>query len=455
MLNLNLLQIQQTPPIQKGDSHFQQIQQTSPIQNRESDSLLRRMMTCGSKICSSFFCSRNLIKIKDINGDRYEGKFFQGQPHGKGIKTFANGDRYEGEFFQGRNHGQGTCIDSKGEYYKGEFFQGQAHGKGIEIYTNGDRYEGEFFQDQPHGKGIFTFAQGLREEGNYFMNRKYGKGRYIFQDGGASSELEHQNDYPISNISHLSDSLFLQLLTQKFESFAPSMYCLGIMSDYLIKKGYEEVGNALKGGQQIRLVCIDPDTVRMEAVKIHQRMQSLNQPVLLALLCTDHAMGLQMRQIVSGFVDFEIYNSGEGLYKNHKQHPRIPSKFQTVWKKRIPLANLTPDQLESFLGAFANVDAAYHAIRNLPGAQDVACHGKSVIWKSAQKGNNCSLMWIFAYLKNNMEPQKYAGMRKQLFIDCIDASERAAVPNQAIIKILKEKSSKRLVKGKKRKLANV
>jgi len=32
------------------------------------------------------------------NGNRYEGDFKAGKPHGKGIYTWANGEVYEGEW---------------------------------------------------------------------------------------------------------------------------------------------------------------------------------------------------------------------------------------------------------------------------------------------------------------------------------------------------------------------
>jgi len=39
------------------------------------------------------------------NGNKYEGEFYNGKPHGKGIYTWANGEVYEGEWMVGLKEG--------------------------------------------------------------------------------------------------------------------------------------------------------------------------------------------------------------------------------------------------------------------------------------------------------------------------------------------------------------
>jgi hypothetical protein len=207
---------------------------------------------------------------------------------------------------------------------------------------------------------------------------------------------------------------------------------LGIMADYLMKKGYKEAGNALARAGQIRIAYTNSETTRIEAAKIHQTLQALNQPILLSLNCVNHVMGLQMVQTIKGFVDFEVYNTGSGIRQYHQQHPHKLAKFQTAWKKRVPLKHLTQDRFKKIFRKSADVNAVYRIISALPEAQDIPTGEKPVIWQSAQKGNNCTLMWIFAYLKNNMPPKEYATMRKQLFTDCIAAGEKARVPNELL-----------------------
>ena len=58
-------------------------------------------------------------------------------------------------------------IKNDGTRYEGEYFKGMPHGKGIYFLENGDRYEGEFRRGSPVGKGVYVTEEGERIESGF------------------------------------------------------------------------------------------------------------------------------------------------------------------------------------------------------------------------------------------------------------------------------------------------
>ena len=117
------------------------------------------------------------------NGDRYEGEWRNGNPHGRGTYTWANGERYEGEFREGKRIGQGTYTWATGDRYEGEFREGKRTGQATYTWTDGNRYEGEFHDGNQHGRGTLTFGDDWRYEGEWRYGKKHGRGTYTWADG--------------------------------------------------------------------------------------------------------------------------------------------------------------------------------------------------------------------------------------------------------------------------------
>ncbi len=117
------------------------------------------------------------------SGDRYEGQFQNGQPHGRGVYNFANGAVYEGHFKDGNIHGEGTLTFADGTVYTGQFQDGKMNGEGVYIYANGGRYEGEIKDSKRHGQGTMIYSNGGRYDGDWRDNETHGQGVYTSPNG--------------------------------------------------------------------------------------------------------------------------------------------------------------------------------------------------------------------------------------------------------------------------------
>lgn len=380
------------------------------------------------------------------DGDMYEGDFLDDIPNGHGVFTNVDGSREEGEFRKGLLHGKGLRICADGTRKAGEFRYGKLHGQGIITSAEWKTVEGEFRKNNLNGRAICTWPNGDTLEGEFRNNDAHGEATYTCQ--GLTFTSEFRNGDAIVDASHISDTIFLGMLTQKSEVFAEGVYNLGIMADYILKKGYAAQGNDLKEAKKI---CFANDlslrAVAALSEKIHATLQTPGNSKLLYLKSSDHGLGLQLIQKVEGFIDFEIYNSGNGL-EHHRQHPKKENKFQTVWKKRVPLEAVTLDVLYPFLRVFANVDDIYNSISNISGATDI--HDDPIVWQSEQKQNNCALMWIFTYLRNNMSAEEYTDMRLQLFQDCLLAVRNSDESNQQIYRKMLVHLNNKVTKLKKK-----
>ncbi len=414
------------------------------------------------------------------NGDRYEGTFKNGLFHGKGIMKFTDGRRYEGNFENGRFHGKGVFKSVNGNSYEGNFENGQAHGKGMLKYADGSRYNGNFEKGLPHGNGIFNYANGDRYVGDLEKGLRHGKGIHktvhgdcydgTFEKGLVHGQMKFTNKYGksmegiwqeskfIGGLSHLSDPLFLGLLLDKKgeNSSSPATYPLSILSDFLLRNNYTDLGNALVSAHAT--ISGNEQQASSNAQIILQNLKR-SQPQLLYFDCLAHSMGLKIIPTSTHMI-FEVYNSGDGLatrssdgeiFARHKKDPSNYRKWQTKWARKVSASSVTPEILEKLLlGKFANVDEAYAWIEKIPG-ENIEQDPQSAVWQTEQTAGNCSIEWIFAYLRNNMSKVDYDWMRIQLFQKCLENIKDKSGPEiEAYRTELNRKIKKRMERSPRR-----
>ncbi|NRA49070.1 MAG: caspase family protein, partial [Phaeodactylibacter sp.] len=117
------------------------------------------------------------------SGARYEGRFRDGKPQGKGTLFFSDGREYAGDWKNGFKEGRGILTYPNGDKYTGDFRDNKFHGRGIMAYANANRYEGQWVNGQQAGKGTYHFANGDRYEGGFMSGHFNGLGAMYYSDG--------------------------------------------------------------------------------------------------------------------------------------------------------------------------------------------------------------------------------------------------------------------------------
>ncbi|MBR9921882.1 MAG: peptidase C14 caspase catalytic subunit p20 [Bacteroidetes bacterium] len=88
--------------------------------NRQGGDFEEPMFTASSsgsgtdRDCNTVFCANGSGFYTYLDGSRYEGEFYKGEPDGKGIVYYANGDRYEGGWKHHGPHGEGMMYYANG-----------------------------------------------------------------------------------------------------------------------------------------------------------------------------------------------------------------------------------------------------------------------------------------------------------------------------------------------------
>ncbi len=417
------------------------------------------------------FYQRNRVpEIKKLtypNGSSYEGQLVNGLKHGIGKCTYPSGAFYEGEWAKDLNHGKGTYIQVDGLSYKGDWAKDMRHGKGILIYPDGSSYEGDWVEDAMHGKGIFRYPDGSSYEGDWVQGARHGRGIFRYPDGssyegdwvqgarhgrgtftysnqstyegGWANDVKHGkgtltypngllckgewvNDQIITNIQNLSDDLFFDLLCGSRENLPPNGYCLGIIQDYLQKKGLVEMADSLK--KALECAFLNEAEAEKESHIIYDELNKKNRSRLICYGYKDHEMGLKLIPgVFPEFIVCKLFNTGIGLDLFHEVHPSDPNKFKLQLEVKVPIDSLNPEIIKKLILSVSNsntIHETYDHVLNLPGREILP--SDSSPWKKRQKGNDCTLRWIEdAYLDAEMPQEQAEQTRQHLKQACIEA----------------------------------
>jgi len=156
------------------------------------------------------------------DGACYEGDYWDGKPHGTGVRQFASGAVYDGEWRVGVMEGKGSYKYHDGSEFQGSFAQDMRHGFGSWSCPRGDRFAGSWVHDvasrgkglkihartgsiycgdivdgEMHGYGIESFSEsGEVYEGWFVRGKRHGKGCLVngYDTGGRNSRFEGEFD---------------------------------------------------------------------------------------------------------------------------------------------------------------------------------------------------------------------------------------------------------------------
>ena len=140
-------------------------------------------LSAQTKRCLRGDCRTEHSVLLYPNGDRYEGEFRDGQPHGRGILYYSNGNKHLGQFVNARREGPGKLVLRSGAEYVGNFRTDQRSGEGRMRFSNGNEYDGEWRNDRQEGKGTLAFTNGNRYRGQFVAGRMEGEGTMDYADG--------------------------------------------------------------------------------------------------------------------------------------------------------------------------------------------------------------------------------------------------------------------------------
>lgn len=296
--------------------------------------------------------------------------------------------------------------------------EGAIQGPAIYINTKGERYEGHYVDSLIQGPGKAFLEEGIEYEGDFLDGEASGEGKYIYKHGDCIRGIFEKGKLrEIDLPKELGSKCFIGLLLGRFESGMYVEYPLNVLSQFLLRNGNVKPGEALRSALEI---YFEKDA-GVASKRILLKVQAGESQVLL-YFSEGHALGLQLVPKDDGYVDFEIYNSGLGLNQYHEANPDL-NKYQTRLVVRIPLEALNEEWMESAIRSNTQtIEDAYERILNFPGAEKQKAERE--VWQTQQKGFNCSLEWIFAYLKNTLSPSEYNAMRLELFRSCFQENIR-------------------------------
>ena len=157
------------------------------------------------------------------NGDKYIGKWGNGNSNGQGILKWKfvgkylgegivisiDGSEFETEWIaeklpeqkltpvkpdwdSEKDKKDTTIIYANGDKYIGQWKDGKIYGRGSLIYPNGDMYKGEWKNGKKHGIGVTISKDGKKiEEGAYKDGKKEGLWVIFYENGQKQIELTY------------------------------------------------------------------------------------------------------------------------------------------------------------------------------------------------------------------------------------------------------------------------
>ncbi|XP_005373242.1 PREDICTED: alsin isoform X2 [Chinchilla lanigera] len=129
------------------------------------------------------------IPNKAVNKeDHYVGHWKEGKMCGQGVYSYASGEVFEGCFQDNMRHGHGLLrsgklTSSSPSMFIGQWTADKKAGYGVfDDITRGEKYMGMWQDDVCHGNGVVVTQFGLYYEGNFHLNKMMGNGLLLSED---------------------------------------------------------------------------------------------------------------------------------------------------------------------------------------------------------------------------------------------------------------------------------
>ncbi|MDP1609066.1 MAG: hypothetical protein Q8L98_07120 [Chlamydiales bacterium] len=235
------------------------------------------------------------------------------------------------------------------------------------------------------------------------------------------------NDFQVdSNISNIGEPSFISLLFNLPIGIGEAGHNLGIMIDFLENHGYAKYTAELKHLHH----RIKEPSIKSQANTIYDGLMNENKPQLLFFLLQRHIAAIRL--VPKGdFIFCQLFNSGNGL--NYHINNQDPSHLKyRMLQVTTSSKELTLDWIKQILSLNPSVDRGYEMIFSLQTPETSQQEEIPVIWKSEQKGGNCSLKWMFHYLKYMMSERDYKEMCKKLYRISFEEANKHLISQEII-----------------------
>lgn len=154
------------------------------------------------------FLAKTVGKVKNAQGDDYEGELINGVANGKGRVRETNGDTYEGTMLNGRKHGEGKLTEANPAGFNGRvtYINDVAIGKTIFNsntrsnfsktseggYDRSGRYSGPYINISHEGDTAYELYQNDKRDGPFVV---------IANDMSSIALAEFKEDKEVSPLS--------------------------------------------------------------------------------------------------------------------------------------------------------------------------------------------------------------------------------------------------------------
>ena len=354
------------------------------------------------------------------------------------ITTDLMGNMFKGQVDASGKRSNGKLITRGGHIYEGGFEDGRLEGKGTHTLPDGKLITGEFRQGNAIGAATLTWPNGRKIEF---------QATYTDVDQTMTREDLHRN---------IAAPAFIELLTGGKEGTLKG-HVLPLISAHL-KYLDPTTPQMTKLASQLDFAAeIENEEAFVSMVKIKERLNVPNSDneIVIRYGMTGHAMLLKLKFTSLG-LEIEIYNSGLGLKRQDRHPQKEVNKYNTCKEKFYPAMCQDSEEFDTLLidilnyPTFKTIDQSYAVFA---GAKDVV--GGTPNWQREQKGGNCTLECVMAFLKKNMTPADYLQYRMTLISDVKTQAElyrdhyKEEKPDPKVFKRLDEMLENRKSKAKK------